>query len=392
MILQALWKASRGSERPGHKYIVRKPDGKGGWTYEYVRGGVQQKLNLGDAKQVELPFGAAVKPVAAAPAAPAAKVEEPKKSEAGPLAAAVAAAKPVAAPAKPAAPEAPKMREMYAKFPSRCAVCGGRVNEGDKILWSKEHGTRHAKHGQPEAPKEAVTEEDLARAKQYAGFFEGRGRPASSVGQIKKLKEGWGKVVKFEAHYIPDDAMSMGYPTYADSGWAIDEWIRPATAEEAAPHQAAEDKVKAEREEKARKLQEAKEAWEKANEPLKGLPAAHGEGILPHIQGEKRQVAAYTDGVMSHSLTEITLPDGRKAYHSSSHSYDSDYDSVHGPQDVLDKARDEVLDKHPQYYDTDKALDFMRKYGDKVQGSGLHRRLLERAGVAVPEKDPKAWG
>ncbi len=59
-MLQALVKAVRGSERPGHRYLVRKPDGKGGWTYEYAAAtGVQQKLPLGGARQVDLPFDAA---------------------------------------------------------------------------------------------------------------------------------------------------------------------------------------------------------------------------------------------------------------------------------------------------------------------------------------------
>jgi DNA-directed RNA polymerase subunit RPC12/RpoP len=43
---------------------------------------------------------------------------------------------------------------ITAKFPSKCATCGGSINVGDKIEWSKGERTRHAKC-QPAATPDA---------------------------------------------------------------------------------------------------------------------------------------------------------------------------------------------------------------------------------------------
>lgn len=56
MFQEILQKAKRGTELPGHKYLARVPDGKGGWDYKYVSTGFQQKLPLGGGKQGELTF------------------------------------------------------------------------------------------------------------------------------------------------------------------------------------------------------------------------------------------------------------------------------------------------------------------------------------------------
>lgn len=37
-----------------------------------------------------------------------------------------------------------KPRRMHAHFPGTCQECGGDIERGDPILWSREAGARHA--------------------------------------------------------------------------------------------------------------------------------------------------------------------------------------------------------------------------------------------------------
>ena len=135
---------------------------------------------------------------------------------------------------------------IRARYPGRCAKCGGAIKPGDEIDWDKatkrtEHVSCPEQSEQPEqieasAPQTAGTKTyDIDGGSGYGCYGWEKGQIVrSSDRQRDRGYPEWLYVLSASRHYYRYDGMSFGVGD--DSGYTYDATCREATPEEAAPH------------------------------------------------------------------------------------------------------------------------------------------------------------
>lgn len=192
---------------------------------------------------------------------------------------------------------------IVAKFPSRCACCGGSIQPGDKIEWSKGQPARHArcaaKPARAAAPKrEPVAKVDVTGCKLLRRESQGR-HDNYEVGQVihaLRIEGGGGD----DGRYWTVVRVEPKYRDYGDDDqWMVACWARPSTPEECQPlvagRQAAEQ-----RKALVRELENLCQAGVCTSDDAARCPAGQELVIDPGVHGSGKRIAVLAeDGSVS---------------------------------------------------------------------------------------------
>jgi hypothetical protein len=136
---------------------------------------------------------------------------------------------------------------IKARYAGRCGRCGGAINAGDEMEWSRGQPTRHLT-----CPASTATTEPTADVI-HIGGGSGYGCEGWAVGAVIarprncQAEAEYLVVLTTSRRYLREDGMSFGVGD--DSGYLYSATCRPATADEAAPlvvaRQAAETRLDA---------------------------------------------------------------------------------------------------------------------------------------------------
>lgn len=170
---------------------------------------------------------------------------------------------------------------IRAKYSGTCTRCGGRINPGEMIEWSRGAGSRHVTC--PTAAVEAKSAFDAAPI--HFGTVGRYREEAPTVGStFREHDHGIITVVGVQAHYVsPDWAADNDWFDLEDGGYQFSVAARPATEKEAAPILAAEAKREARRQAEERIAGIARhmqEQGERPERPAEGQIEIGGGRIL----------------------------------------------------------------------------------------------------------------
>lgn len=212
------------------------------------------------------------------------------------------------------------MTMMSARFPGRCTACGGHIQPGDRIDWTKGAGARHVKCSAakaPSAPRKAPAGDPGAEAAPFLRHEKWEPCPragfehllAGAIGSRIVLATGPRSVLTREGGSAPADGAAylvvggsgryesaeqnedMGDMTGA--GWQVTLYLRRATDEEAAPARAEHARADAQRARAAsiRELERLCEAGMRASDGEAAMPEGRNVEISKGVHGSGRKVA-----------------------------------------------------------------------------------------------------
>ncbi len=162
------------------------------------------------------------------------------------------------------------MSQIRARYGSTCAACGGRIEPGDLIEWSRGAAARHVTCPTRQAPAAPATPAPI----QFSTTGHSRNDGPAVGSTFRHRQHGIVTVLSSRGQYIREDGMSFGLMD--ESGWLFAVGARPATEAEAAPVLEREARTELCRTARARLAAIAKQI-EQAGE----YPARTPEGIVP---------------------------------------------------------------------------------------------------------------